>query len=74
MHVCLHVFLDEACGADVGHAYLACPEPSGWIRMASCGPSPIIIASPLAVLGVVKLAMLGGSLLKMAGMGKVAER
>ena len=25
----MHVFLDEACGADVGHAYLACQNHQG---------------------------------------------
>ena len=47
-------------------------EPSGSTRTNIFRPSPISRAS--LALGSMKLATLGGSLLKTAGRGKVAER
>ena len=47
-------------------------EPSGSTRTNTFRPSPISRAS--LALGSMKLATLGGSLLKTAGRGKVAER
>ena len=47
-------------------------EPSGSSRTNTFRPSPMSSAS--LALGSMKLATLGGSLLKTAGRGKVAER
>ena len=59
-------------GRERGEGYLQQVEPSGSTRTNTFRPSPISRAS--LALGSMKLATLGGSLLKTAGRGKVAER